>query len=45
MASEFGNFVRDDEIKTRTSRKSKNVLTVDRNTFYQDLLKFHETRG
>lgn len=45
MASEVVSFVKDEETKIRSSRKNKNVLTIDRKTFINDLLKFHESRG
>jgi hypothetical protein len=45
MASEFGSFVKDEDTKIRQSRKNKNVMTVDRSTFFSDLFKFHESRG
>lgn len=45
MASELTFFPKDEETKVRTYRKNKNALTVDRTTFFTDLLKFHESRG
>lgn len=44
MASEFLSIVKDEETKPKR-QKNKNVLTVDRSTFINDLLKFHESRG
>ncbi|CRK95629.1 CLUMA_CG009087, isoform A [Clunio marinus] len=45
MTSEFAINAKDEDTKIRTSRKNKNVLMVDRNTFFNDLIKFHESRG
>lgn len=45
MASEALFVVKEEETKVKPSRKNKNALTVDRNTFFNDLFKFHESRG
>lgn len=45
MASEGAFIVKEEETKIRPARKNKNALTVDRSTFFNDLVKFHESRG
>lgn len=39
--------VREEESKSRTSRKNKSglTLTLNRDEFLRDLFKFHESRG
>lgn len=37
--------VKEEEIRTKQSRKNKNGILLNREDFFKDLLKFHESRG
>jgi hypothetical protein len=44
MATE-SPIVRDDEFRSRQRNKNKSALTLSKQEFFRDLLKFHESRG
>lgn len=44
MATEF-SLAREEESRTRQTKKNKSLLTLSKHEFFRDLIKFHETRG
>lgn len=44
MASD-SPMIKDEEIKTKQTRKNKTTLSLSREMFIRDLIKFHESRG